>query len=106
MKWVKVFDSPETVNLYFEDTPIIKVVIGNIEFCLVKYNDQFFAVSNSCPHQYESLNKGTVTLYGEIVCPLHSYRFSLKTGTECQNRTKDLKTFKVKTDQSGLFIYC
>lgn len=106
MKWVKIFDSKEAANRHFEDTNTVQVVIGEKELCLVKFNNLYFAVSNLCPHQYENLSKGQVTPYGEIVCPLHFYRFDLKTGTECQNRTHNLKTFKVKLDESGLFVYC
>ncbi|MEM9859571.1 MAG: Rieske 2Fe-2S domain-containing protein [Bacteroidota bacterium] len=105
MKWVKVFDSPETANSQFADRDTIMVLIGKRELCLVKFNNEYFAVSDLCPHQRESLSKGQITPYGEIVCPLHFYRFNLKTGTECQNRTDDLKRFQVKVDDSGLFIY-
>ncbi|MEO0556248.1 MAG: Rieske 2Fe-2S domain-containing protein [Bacteroidota bacterium] len=106
MKWVKVFDSPQIADLQFSDTNTLKIVIGKKEICLAKYNEQYFAVSNLCPHQFESLSKGKITHYGEIVCPLHFYRFNLRTGAECQNRTNELKTFQVKVDQTGLFIYC
>ena len=56
MKWVKVFDSPQIADLQFSDTNTLKIVIGKKEICLAKYNKQYFAVSNLCPHQFESLS--------------------------------------------------
>ncbi|MEM8566248.1 MAG: Rieske (2Fe-2S) protein [Bacteroidota bacterium] len=106
MKWVKVFESLDKAQDIFGVKSFVKLVIGKTEICLVKFENHIYAVSDICPHQYENLSKGQVTAYGEIVCPLHFYRFSLKTGSECLNRTKDLKTFRVRADQSGLFVYC
>ncbi len=54
----------------------------------------------------EKLSKGTVNYAGEIICPLHFYRFDLKTGRECQGRTEDLATYTVKANEEGLFVFC
>ena len=106
MKWIKVFDSLEVAEAHFKTSNTVKVVVGTKELSLVRHNREYHAVSDVCPHQFESLSKGLITLYGEIVCPLHHYRFNLKTGQECQLRTKDLKTYKVSTKSSGLFVFC
>lgn len=106
MKWIKIFDSTEQAHQKFEERNLIKVIIGKKELCLVKHQNEFFAISDVCPHQFESLSKGNITPYGEVVCPLHFYRFNLKTGIECEQRTKGLNTYTVRADDYGLYIYC
>ena len=104
MKWVKIFDSKEAADTHFRNKTTVKIVIGTKEICLALHDGKYFAVSNSCPHQHESLSKGQITPYGEIVCPLHFYRFDLITGRECQSRTEDVEVFGVRTNEQGLFI--
>ncbi|PSR56772.1 Rieske (2Fe-2S) protein [Adhaeribacter arboris] len=80
-------------------------VTGRAEaICLVRTRKGIFAVSDVCPHLGESLSKGTTNYLNEVVCPWHSYRFSLLNGQECTNRTSNLKTFPVKVQPDGIYL--
>jgi nitrite reductase/ring-hydroxylating ferredoxin subunit len=80
-------------------------VIGHGEaICLVRTRKGIFAVSDVCPHLGESLSKGTSNYLNEVVCPWHSYRFSLLTGQECDNRTSYLKTFLIEMQPDGVYL--
>ncbi|QNF33453.1 Rieske (2Fe-2S) protein [Adhaeribacter swui] len=72
--------------------------------CLVRTRKSIFAVQDNCPHLGESLSKGTANYLDEVVCPWHSYRFSLLTGQECNNRTTNLKTFVVEVKPDGVYL--
>ena len=84
---VKLFDSiTEAEAVLTENQPkLVKAMGRNI--CIVLRKNEFFAFENECPHMGESLHQGNVNYLGEIVCPLHSYRFNLKTrqpvGKDC-----------------------
>ena len=80
-------------------------VAGRAEaVCLVRNRAGIFAVSDVCPHLGESLSKGTTNYLNEVICPWHSYRFSLVNGRECNNRSSNLKTFKVELLSDGVYL--
>jgi nitrite reductase/ring-hydroxylating ferredoxin subunit len=104
MEWVKVFSGEtEARQKITADKPQLVVLYGT-RICLVLHNNNFFAVQDACTHNGESLSKGQLNYLGEIVCPLHNYQFDLRNGRECSSRSKDLKTYPVKVDESGFFI--
>lgn len=47
---------------------------------VVRLGEEVFAIEDSCNHAGASLAKGPVTPDECIVCPLHGYAFSLRTG--------------------------
>ena len=49
------------------------------EYCIVNLEGELHAIDNLCPHQSASLGLGEIK-GDEIICPLHQYRFNLKTG--------------------------
>jgi nitrite reductase/ring-hydroxylating ferredoxin subunit len=104
MEWLKVFsDKQEALQRLQNNKPQLVIANGQ-RICLVNRNGSFFAVQDSCTHSGESLSKGSVNYLGEIVCPLHSYCFNLQSGQELSSRSRDLKTFPLKIDDSGFFI--
>ena len=104
MDWIKVFSNEtEARQRIPQDKPQL-LILNDKRISLTLHNNTFLAVQDSCPHSGESLSKGTINYLGEIICPLHNYRFDLQNGRECSSRTRDLKTFPVKIDETGFFI--
>ena len=104
MNWIKVFSNEsEARERIILDKPQLLILHGK-RICLVLHNNKFYAVEDSCSHNGESLSKGATNFLGEIICPLHHYRFDLQSGRECGSRSRDLFTFPVKIDESGFFI--
>jgi nitrite reductase/ring-hydroxylating ferredoxin subunit len=104
MEWIKVFsDMAEGLSRINEDRPQL-VVIGEKRICLVRHNNNFTAVQDSCSHNGESLSKGHINYLGEIICPWHNYCFELRSGREIQGRAPALETYPVKIDETGFFI--
>ncbi len=80
-------------------------VMGRADaICLIRNRAGIFAVSDVCPHLGESLSKGTTNYLNEVVCPWHSYRFSLVNGQECNNRTTNLKTYTIDLRPDGVYL--
>lgn len=104
MEWVKIFGgSAEAAKRLTENKPQLLVVHGK-RICLVKHDEQFYAVGDKCPHHGESLSKGMVNFAGEVVCPWHGHQFNIKTGREYQERDADLITFPIREEADGLYI--
>ena len=80
------------------------------QICLSHTKDGFFAVQNKCSHAGADLYKGFINEQNEVVCPLHSYCFNLKTGHTTRGNAASLKTYKLEwkndeaTNQKALFI--
>ncbi|MTI23144.1 Rieske (2Fe-2S) protein [Fulvivirga sp. RKSG066] len=104
MKWFKVFESKESALNTIPDKGVKLLLLGQRRIALARFDDKIFATADACPHNGESLSKGSINYLGEIICPWHNYRFNIKSGTECQNRTQDLQTFPIECRADGLFI--
>ncbi|TRX58347.1 Rieske 2Fe-2S domain-containing protein [Fulvivirga sp. M361] len=105
MKWIKIFNSPAEAEQALNKRNPIRLQLGEKSFCLTFFEGRYYVTDNACPHQKESLSGGTINYLGEVICPLHFYRFSVKTGRECQGRTADLTTYPTKMDDSGFHVY-
>lgn len=104
MEWIRIFSSQSELQMQLgENRPRLLQVHGK-KVCLVYRESKLFAIEDSCPHNGESLSKGTVNFQGEIVCPWHGQRFSLKTGREGGQQSRDLVTYPVKETEEGVFI--
>ncbi len=104
MKWLRVFESKEKALDTVEEGKAKLLIIGKKRIALARHQNEFFATADKCPHNGESLSKGHVNYLGEIICPWHNYRYDLKRGVECQERTSEVKTFPIKLKDDGLYI--
>lgn len=104
MEWIKIFTSAEEANTILAEGKPRLLVVRNKKICLTRFNGALLAVQDKCPHNGESLSKGSVNYLGEIICPWHGYRFNLKTGRECLQQSSDLECFPIKENDDGVFI--
>jgi nitrite reductase/ring-hydroxylating ferredoxin subunit len=105
MDWVKIFTSKQEARKKLMAGKPQLLLVGNTRICLVFFDDKIYAMEDKCSHNGESLSKGTVNYLGEVVCPWHGYRFTPQTGRETGERSRDLKTYPVKEDDSGVFVW-
>ena len=83
----------------------IKLLIINDKRIALAHTDLGLrAFDNLCPHQHEPLHKGYITPFGEVVCALHHYQFSIKSGKEVSNRCSGLKFYSLKIAPNGVYI--
>ena len=101
---VKIFPSKEEALTKIKHGKPQLIIIDGKKICLARFDEKFYAFDNACPHQHEPLNKGAVTKFEEIVCPLHYYRFNMTSGQETNNRCKSLELYQIELNDDGLFI--
>ncbi len=102
----KILDSKQKAEAFFEDGAPKLIRAGDKEICLVHKGNEYFGFDNACPHMGAKLHQGNTNHLNEIVCPLHTYRFNMKTGEEADNRCKSMKMYNVYVNDEGLFIDC
>ena len=64
------------------------------EMAVFKSNGQLYGIQNICPHEGGQLCNGWIE-NGEVVCPLHRYKFDLKTGACSTDPKLKVKIFRL-----------
>ncbi|WP_052889035.1 Rieske (2Fe-2S) protein [Thermogemmatispora carboxidivorans] len=63
-------------------------------------NDELFATQADCPHRGGPLADGIIG-DGKVICPLHAFKFDLRTGAPLGNTCPQLHTYPVRLDAKG-----
>lgn len=83
---------------------IHKIHLDENIIALVRLGECFHAFQTDCPHRGAALIKGWITNQGEIICPLHQYRFDIKTGALKVGSCGDLEVYSTELTDDGLKI--
>ena len=100
--WHKIADNISQIN--FNANGLAELDINGKTICLSKHNNQLFACTQKCPHAGGLLADGHLDALGNLVCPLHKYKFSLKNGRNISGEGYHLKTFSVLKNEAGVFV--
>jgi len=79
------------------------VRVRNEEVAVFKHQGRLCALQNNCPHEGGQLAMGWLE-GGEVVCPLHGYKFDLKTGACSTDPKLNAKTFRLVADGDGFAV--
>ncbi|GAB4250222.1 MAG: hypothetical protein Tsb0034_29500 [Ekhidna sp.] len=100
---VKLFDSFAQAKEILKPNEPRLVAAADQSVCVVLLDGRLVAFRNECPHMGAPLHQGNINYLHEIVCPLHTYRFSLATGEEVQHRCGALQFVQV-IDKGEIFL--
>lgn len=100
--WHKIADN--VAELSFGTNGMTEIEVAGKTVCVALHKDQLHACSRKCPHAGGLLADGYIDAMGNIVCPLHRYKFSLQNGRNVTGEGYFLKTFQVETRNEGVFI--
>jgi len=81
-----------------------EVVADNKTICIAKYEDQLFAFAQKCPHASGLLSQGFIDPLGNVVCPLHRYKYALKNGRNVSGEGYYLKHWPVEMRNDGIYV--
>jgi 3-phenylpropionate/trans-cinnamate dioxygenase ferredoxin component len=74
------------------------------EIALFKVKNKIYAVDNICPHNHSPvIFRGSIE-NNYISCPVHGFKFNLKTGKQPGRAGCTLRTFEVKTENNAVFV--
>ena len=100
--WYKIADSPS--GLSFSQNGLTEIDVNGKIICLGLHNDTLYACTHKCPHAGGTLSEGYLDASGNIVCPLHCYKFSMQNGRNISGEGYYLKTFPVEIRNDGVFV--
>lgn len=104
MKKFTLGKSKEEVFKLVPERVIKKVILGETTIGILRKGDSFHCFQAFCPHRGASLIQGNINSSGEIICPLHQYRFDLETGQVKSGYCKDLDIYPNELTENGLDI--
>lgn len=100
--WHKLADS--VAEIPFSSNGMASVTVAGKTICLALHKDQLLACAQKCPHAGGIMANGHLDAVGNIVCPLHRYKFSLGNGRNVSGEGYFLKTFQVETRKEEVFV--
>ncbi len=102
MQWIKIADAASP--LAFNPENLCEVFVQGKRICLAKIKGELVAFSGICPHAGAHLAGGYVDAKGQVVCPLHGFKFNLETGKQSFGEPYLLKIFEIKEKEEGIFV--
>lgn len=80
-----------------------QIRVSGKSILLVKQGGQIFAVSNICPHEGCSLDKGILHEY-TVMCPCHGWKFDVRNGQFVENKLIALATYRCKIENGKIYV--
>ena len=80
------------------------VEIKGKKICIGKHRDSFFAFAYKCPHAGGIMAEGYIDALGNVVCPLHRYKYDPKNGRNVSGEGYYLKNWPVELKEDGIFV--
>jgi 3-phenylpropionate/trans-cinnamate dioxygenase ferredoxin subunit len=79
------------------------VQVSGKSVLLVKQGGQIFALSNICPHEGCSLDKGILYEH-TVMCPCHGWKFDVRNGQFAENKLIALATYRCKIENGKIYV--
>ena len=100
--WYKIAASEN--DLEFGSNAIAVAQIQEKKICIGKFNNTLYAFAYTCPHAGGIMAEGYIDPLGNIVCPIHRYKFSLKNGRNTSGEGYHLKYWPVDIREDGIYV--
>jgi nitrite reductase/ring-hydroxylating ferredoxin subunit len=100
--WHKIAESAE--ELFFNENNLATSEANGKKICIGRFNDSLFAFAHKCPHAGGYLCDGYIDALGNVVCPLHRYKFDMSNGRNVSGEGYYLKHWPVEVRENGIFV--
>ena len=100
--WHKIADHINELD--FAENNIALIQIKGKKICIGKFKDGVFAFAHKCPHAGGFLSEGYIDALGNVVCPIHRYKYDMKNGRNTSGEGYYLKNWPVELRENGVFV--
>ncbi len=102
INWVKVAES--LAEIPFGNNGLVEVMAEDKRICVGRYKEELFAFAAKCPHASGFFVDGFIDALGNVVCPLHRYKFCMKNGRNVSGEGYHLKHWPVEVKADGVYV--
>ncbi|MBC7509831.1 MAG: Rieske 2Fe-2S domain-containing protein [Ferruginibacter sp.] len=100
--WYKLADSLQELTL--SEGGLKEQQVNGKKICVALHNGTLYGCAAKCPHASGNLADGYIDALGNIVCPIHRYKFSLQSGRNTSGEGYHLKQYPIQMRADGIFI--
>src|ERR1700754_1395636 len=100
--WHKIAEHINEVDLAGNNIGVVNV--DGKKVCIGRHNEQVFAFAYKCPHAGGIMADGYIDALGNVVCPLHRYKYDMKNGRNVSGEGYYLKHWPVELREEGVFV--
>ena len=100
--WVKVAAS--IAEIPFGENALAEVDADGKTVCMARIGEEVVAFAPKCPHASGRFIHGRIDAAGNVICPLHRYKFCPKNGRNVTGEGYYLKHWPVAIREEGVFI--
>jgi nitrite reductase/ring-hydroxylating ferredoxin subunit len=100
--WHKIASTIEEIAFAANNIALAEVKGKTI--CIGRFNDRLFAFAYRCPHAGGILSDGYINALGQVVCPIHRYKFDMTNGRNVTGEGYYLKNWPVECRDDGVFV--
>lgn len=91
-------------DIQFGWNNIASVEVEGRKICIAKFEKKVFAFAHTCPHAGGFLSEGEIDMSGNLICPLHQYKFDMKNGRNISGEGYYLKHWPMEFRADGIYI--
>ncbi len=100
--WVRIAEHLNEIE--FNQNNLAEVDADGKTICLGRKDNEIFAFAHKCPHASGYLSGGFIDAFGNVVCPLHRYKFCMKNGRNVSGEGYYLKHWPVEIREDGVWV--
>jgi nitrite reductase/ring-hydroxylating ferredoxin subunit len=101
-KWHKIAEAIDAID--FAPNNIAVITVDDKTMCLGRHKQQLFAFAYKCPHAGGIMADGFIDVVGNVVCPVHRYKFNPQNGRNTSGEGYYLKHWPVEVKEEGVFV--
>jgi nitrite reductase/ring-hydroxylating ferredoxin subunit len=101
IKWHKIAE--DQASLRFAENNIVIAECGGKTICIGHHKGQLFGFAYKCPHASGILANGFIDPIGNVVCPLHRYKYNIENGRNTSGEGYYMKTYPIEIRPEGVF---
>ena len=101
-KWIRFAE--DEAEILTADNKIAVIEAEGKKICLTRFEESWHAFAYKCPHASGIMSDGYVDAVGNVVCPVHRYKFSLKNGRNTSGEGYYLKVYPIEKREDGYYI--
>jgi len=91
-------------ELQWGDNNIAVAEVKGKKICVARHGERVFAFAFKCPHAGGILADGYIDALGNVVCPLHRYKYDMSNGRNVSGEGYYLKHWPVEIREEGVFV--
>jgi nitrite reductase/ring-hydroxylating ferredoxin subunit len=100
--WHKIAETLADINV--SENGLAEIQVEERKICIAIYQNSLYACTNKCPHAGANMAESYIDGLGNIVCPLHKYKFTLKNGYNTSGEGYKLKTYPIQITPDGVYV--